>query len=94
MSLIRRLPKVGFRSKRPVIYQVVKLKSLSRFKEGTVINADFLKEHGLIKSARKPFKILGDGDLKKPFVVKANGFSESAKEKITKVGGTAELIKK
>ena len=32
MSLIRRLPKVGFNSKNPTVYQVVNLKSLTRFK--------------------------------------------------------------
>ena len=41
MSLIRRLPKVGFNSKRPIFYQVVKLANLTRFEEGTVIDPPF-----------------------------------------------------
>lgn len=94
MPLIRRLPKVGFNSKNPTIHQLVNLESLSRFKEGTVINADFLKSHGLIKSAWKTYKILGNGELKKPLTVHAHQFSKSAEEKITKAGGKAELIQK
>jgi large subunit ribosomal protein L15 len=37
-------------------------------------------------------KILGEGDLTKKLVVRAAAFSASAKEKIEKAGGTAELI--
>ena len=92
MSLIRRLPKVGFHSKRPILYQVVNLKSLTRFKEGTVVDAAFLKSHQLISSLRKPFKILGDGDIKKPLMCYAHGFSKSAEDKITKAGGKAEKL--
>ena len=92
MPLVRRLPKIGFNSKSPTLYQVVALKSLSRFKEGTVVDAHFLKEHGLIASLNKPFKVLGDGELKKPLVCHAHGFSKSAQEKILKAGGKIEKI--
>jgi large subunit ribosomal protein L15 len=92
MPLILRLPKVGFHSKRPMIYQLVKLSGLSRFKEGTLIDANFLKTHGLIKSTYKPFKILADGEIKKPFTIQAHAFSQGAKEKITKAGGKVEII--
>ena len=93
MPLIKRLPKIGFRPKRHKVFQLVNLESLSRFKEGTIVNADFLKSHGLIRDAFKPIKILGAGDLKKPFVVQANRFSKGAEDKITKAGGKAEIIK-
>ena len=94
MPLILRLPKVGFRSKRPILYQIVELARLTRFKEGTVIDAAFLKSHGLIKSLRKPYKILGEGDLKKPFTIRANSFSKSAEEKIVNAGGKIETLTK
>lgn len=94
MSLLRRLPKVGFRSKNPIIYQFVNLKDLNRFKEGAVINAEFLKSHGLVKSLNRPVKILGEGDVKKAFTVQADRFSKSAEEKIVKAGGKAEIIEK
>ena len=94
MPVIRRLPKVGFNSRDPKIYQVVKLASLSRFKEGTVIDANFLKSHGLIKSPHRLFKILGGGELKKPLIIHADSFSKSAQEKIVKIGGKAEVLKR
>gem|GEM_PF-1298310 len=92
--MIKRLPKVGFRPKTSIIYQIVKLESLARFKENTIVNAEFLKSHGLIRSATLPYKILGDGELKKPFIVHANRFSKSAQEKITKAGGKTEFLDK
>lgn len=93
MPLIRRLPKFGFRAKRHKYFQLVNLESLMRFKEGTIVSADFLKSHGLIKSISQPIKILGEGDLKKPLVVQAHCFSKNAQEKIVKAGGKAEVIK-
>ena len=92
MPLIRRLPKVGFRRKDPLVYQVVKLLSLKRFKEGTVIDGEFLKSQGLIKSIYKPYKILGDGEVTKSWTIRAFSFSKSAQEKIVKAGGKAETI--
>ncbi len=92
MALIKRLPKFGFTSKSPILYQIVNLKNLTRFKEGSVINGDFLKSHGLIKDTFRPFKILGEGEIKKPLVIHAHYFSKSAQDKITKAGGKAEVI--
>ena len=92
MPLIRRLPKFGFKSKNHKFYQLVNLNSLTRFKEGSIINSEFLKSHGLIRNAFDPVKILGDGDLKKPLTIQAHSFSKSAQEKIIKSGGKAEVI--
>jgi large subunit ribosomal protein L15 len=36
--------------------------------------------------------VLGDGDVNKAYVVKAHKFSASAKEKLEKAGGKAEII--
>ncbi|OGX24422.1 MAG: 50S ribosomal protein L15 [Omnitrophica WOR_2 bacterium RIFCSPHIGHO2_01_FULL_48_9] len=92
MALIRLIPKVGFNSKRPILYQVVKLESLTRFKEGTVVDAAFLKSHQLISSSRKPYKILGDGEFKKSLIFRAHSFSKTAEDKIIKAGGKVETI--
>ena len=92
MPLIRRLPKVGFRSKRPLLYQVVNLDHLSRFKAGAVVDARTLKSKGLIKNIYRPFKILGTGELKHALTVQAYSFSKGAAEKITKAGGKMETI--
>src|SRR3989344_4299570 len=42
----------------------------------------------------KGYKILGDGEIKKPFRITAKEFSESAKEKIKKAGGEFIELKK
>jgi len=94
MSLIRRLPKVGFRSHRPVVYQLVKLADLSRFKKGSLVDAKALKEEGLIHNLFKPFKVLGNGEIKTALTVKATAFSKSAVEKIEKAGGKTEILEK
>ena len=90
MPLIRRIPKVGFRSKRPILNQVVRLERLNQFENGTVINAELLKAQGLIKSLNKPFKILGDGSIKKSLVVQVQSISKTAEDKIIKAGGKIE----
>ena len=94
MPLIRRLPKVGFRRKNPLVYQIVKLSSLNTLNEGTTIDAEFLKLKGLIKNIYKPYKILGDGEVTKSLVIRASSFSKSAEEKILKAGGKVEKIDK
>jgi len=66
MPLIRRLPKVGFRNQNATVYQVINVQQLSAFDKNTVIDVDCLKKSGLIRSRRKPIKILGVGDLKQP----------------------------
>lgn len=92
MHLIRRLPKVGFNSRRPKVYQIVPLDELNAFKDGTVVTAQVLKEQGLIKSVRRPVKILNNGDIKKRLTIQAQGFSKAAQEKIAKAGGKAEVV--
>ena len=93
MPLIRRLPKVGFRSHRPILNQVVHLGRLNRFESRTVIDAALLKTQGLIKSLNKPFKILGDGEIKNSLVFQVKSISKTADGKIKKVGGTIEAVK-
>jgi len=92
MTLLRRLPKVGFNSKWPQNYQIVNLDSLNSFKDGDVVNPEALKDAHLIKSLRRPVKILSDGDLKKKLTVHAHRFSKSAGEKIAKAGGSTKVI--
>ena len=92
MYLIRRLPKVGFTSRRPKDYQTVPLNELNGFKDGDVVNAQTLKDKGIIRTVRRPVKILNAGDLSKRLTIQAQSFSKSAQEKITKAGGKAEVV--
>lgn len=92
MPLIRRLPKVGFHSARPVTYQIVHVESLNIFDAGQKVDVKAMKAKQLVGSLRKPVKILGDGDIKKPLTIVVNKVSASAAEKIEKAGGKIELI--
>ncbi|MBI1386873.1 MAG: 50S ribosomal protein L15 [bacterium] len=89
MPLQRRVPKRGFKPRNRVTYQLVKVESLAKFGDGAVVDAQALKEAGLVKNDGRLIKILGDGDLKSKVTVHADAFSKSAQEKITQAGGEA-----
>lgn len=92
MPLQRRLPKRGFInifSKKP---EIVNLRDLECFKEGTVVDAALLLKEGLVKHIDNGIKVLAKGDLKKKLTVVANYFSKNAKEKIEKSGGKIEIV--
>ena len=92
--LLRRIPKRGFTNGAfKVVYQVISLESLERvFKNKVEISLEDLRMHGLVKG-RKLVKILGDGELKRKLSVSAHAFSASAKAKLEKAGGKAEVVK-
>jgi len=90
MPLQRRVPKRGFTNLFSTEYAVVNVGSLEKL-TGEVTPERLLKE-GLVRKLLAGVKILGDGELTKPLVVKAHRFSKSALEKITRAGGRAEVI--
>lgn len=92
--LLRRIPKRGFTNGQfKVTYQLIALEKLeSVFKNKAEISLEDLRIHNLIKG-RRPVKILGDGELKRAIKVSANAFSASAKAKIEKAGGKADVVK-
>ena len=95
MPLHRRLPKVGFSNKR--FKKVYQLANVGDFEsrglgEGEIGPVE-LAAAGLIRSATRPVKVLGRGDLKIGVLVRAHAFSSSAIEKIQAAGGTAEALK-
>lgn len=89
--LIRRMPKRGFRSRKPLRFQIVNLRSLRDIK-GKNINPTLLWEKGFIKTRKKPVKILGDGKLSVALIVSAHAFSKSAQDKIKSAGGSVEVL--
>ena len=91
--LVKRLPhRRGFTNIFKTDYAIVKLQRLEVFDQNTEITPQTLLDAGLISSLKKPVKILGDGELKRSLIVRANKFSESAKKKIEAAGGKAEEI--
>ena len=93
MPLQRRMPKRGFNNIFAKEFATVNVSELEkRFESGAVVDADALIASGAIKNAKDGIKILGNGELSKNITVKAVKFTASAKEKIEKAGGTAEVI--
>lgn len=92
MPMARRVPKRGFNNIFGTTYTTVNVSKLDIFKEGTVVNTELLKASGIIKKECDGVKILGNGEITKNLTVKAAAFSESAKEKIEKAGGKAEVM--
>jgi large subunit ribosomal protein L15 len=91
MPLQRRLPKRGMTSRNKTRFQIVTLKDLNNFDENTIVDVSQLKKKGLIKSEKRPVKILGDGTLGKSLTVIVDSFSKKAQEQILARGGKVEI---
>ncbi|MBE0428931.1 MAG: 50S ribosomal protein L15 [Thermoleophilia bacterium] len=70
----------------------VNVARLAGFEAGTEVTPEALVAAGIIKNTKLPVKILGHGELEVALIVKAQGFSKSAREKIEAAGGKAEVI--
>ena len=90
MPLARRLPRRGFTNIFKKEVQIVNLNVLGDLGIEK-IDAQIMFQKGLVRSALKPIKILGDGELNVKLEITASAFSTSAKEKIEKAGGTATV---
>lgn len=91
MPLQRRLPKRGFTNPFRVTYEVVNLGDLNRFDPGTEVTVELLRSVRLVRRPL-PVKILGEGELDRPLVIRAQAFSKSALEKIEAAQGRAEVV--
>ncbi|MCF7912859.1 MAG: 50S ribosomal protein L15 [Candidatus Cloacimonetes bacterium] len=97
MPLQRRLPKRGFTNPFRKEYRIVNLHVLQSI-DGTEFDIEKLEKLDLIRKLRKnensPVKILADRkeEFNKTITIKANAFSNTAKETIEKFGGKAEVI--
>ena len=93
LPLIKRLPqKRGFTNIFKTEYSVVNMNKLNVFESGSEVTPKKLVAMGIVKSLRHPIKILADGDINRPLMVKANRFSAAAKAKIEAAGGQAEEV--
>jgi large subunit ribosomal protein L15 len=93
MPLHRRVPKRGF-TNAPFRkeFAEVNLGSLETFEAGTIVTPEVLVQRGLVRRLRDGVKILAKGDLTKALTVHAHRFSAKAKERITGLGGKAEVL--
>jgi large subunit ribosomal protein L15 len=94
MPLHRRIPKRGF-TNAPFAkeHTAINVSDLVRFQAGSKVGPQEIVASGLVrKIASHGLRVLGDGALDRALHVTAHYFTESAREKITKAGGTAEVI--
>ncbi len=93
MPLQRRLPKRGFRKPFPKEFSEVNLRHLGKFDPGASLDTAALRAAGVVRRVRKNgVKILGVGTVDKPFHLKVQGCSESARRKIEGAGGSVEIV--
>jgi len=91
MPLQRRIPKRGFTPRKRKVFQIVNVGDLARV-EGTTINAQTLRDAGLIRSDRGLIKVLAMGDLSQAYSVEAHRFSGGAVSKIEAAGGSVTTV--
>ena len=90
--LSMRIPKLpGFTNPNKEEFAIVNLAALDVFDKVADVTPEELRSRGLIRH-RGRVKVLAQGELDKALNVKAHAFSASAKAKIEKAGGTAEVI--
>jgi large subunit ribosomal protein L15 len=90
----RRLPKYkGFKSLNKTVYSIINLSNLEKsFAADEEVTLETIMAKGLVKNLYNPVKVLGDGNLSKPLVVKLHKFTKAAKERIESAGGKVEEI--
>lgn len=93
LPIVKRLPrKRGFTNIFKTEYSIVNLGKLGVFAPGSKVGPQELLEAGLVKSIKRPIKILSDGEINQPLVVKADKISAAAQRKIVAAGGSIEEI--
>ena len=91
MPLQRRIPKRGFTPHKRHVYQIVNVGELARV-EGTTVNAQTLRDAGLIRSTKGLIKVLAMGELSQAYSVEAHKFSGGAAAKIESAGGSITTL--
>jgi large subunit ribosomal protein L15 len=95
MPLHRRMPKRGFTNavfKKK--YSTINVSDLAKFEKGSKVGPQELVDAGVIRRlASDGLRVLGDGQIDRALTVSAHYFTEGAREKITKAGGTCEVIR-
>jgi large subunit ribosomal protein L15 len=92
MPLHRRLPKRGFNNRFRKEYSIVNIKDLGLFEANSEVDEKALLEAGLVRTVRDGIKLLGNGEISHPVVVKVHKTSKTAREKVEAAGGKVEMI--
>ena len=92
MPSYRQMPKLkGFKNKFREVSAAINVARLAELDVDT-IDLAYLQQNKKASSAAVALRVLGNGEISKAITVKATYFSPSAKEKIEKAGGKAEIV--
>ena len=94
MSLVRRVPKFGFKNFNRVEYKGINLDVLQQLAEKneiTEITREVLIQSGYV-SKNDRIKILGRGELKVKLEITVHAFSATARKAIEELGGVANTL--
>lgn len=89
MPLQRRLPKVGFNSRKGKVTAEIRLHELAKV-EGDVVDLAGLQKAGVISIAIKFARVINSGVIEKAVTVKGLGVTKGAREAIEAAGGKIE----
>jgi len=88
----RQMPKLkGFNNFNAITYGHINVGDLANVK-AEEITLESLKAEGKVDKRAQALRVLGNGELKKAVTISARYFTQSAKEKIEKAGGKAQLV--
>ena len=88
----RQMPKLkGFKNFNAINYAAINVCDLENIKEKEV-SLETLKAAGKVSKKAEGLRVLGKGEITKAITVNAVYFTESAKEKIEKAGGKAQIV--
>ena len=90
MPLQRRLPKIGFRSRKSMVSDEIRLGELKNV-EGGVVDVASLKAADLIGINIEHVKIIASGSVERAFTVRGIGVTKGARAAIEAAGGTVEV---
>ena len=97
MPLFRRLPKRGFN---PInIKKIAKINldkiqlmiDKKKLNSSDIINLNILKKNKIVGNSFDLLKVLGNGDMKDKINIESNYISDSAKNKLEKIGCTIKI---
>ncbi len=92
MPLLRRIPKRGFTNIFRKPWAIVNLRDLNRFAADSVVDAESLIAAGLVKQNSRRIKLLAQGEVTVPLVVKVQSVSGQARTRIEAAGGKVEVV--
>jgi large subunit ribosomal protein L15 len=92
MPLQRRLPKRGFTNIFRKEFAIVNVRDLGRFEKGSVVDKAVLTAAGLLKRDSDVVKLLGQGTIDYPLVLRVDRCSGAARAKVEAAGGRVELV--